>query len=85
MTLSEMMEYPTMKTIVSILGTILIIFGIIGFSYKYFTYNTNETMAEIGNVKLTAQKEKTIVISPLASAIFLGTGLVLVIVGLSRK
>jgi hypothetical protein len=74
-----------MKLIISILGTLLIIFAIIGFSYRYFSYTTTEKVAEIGNVKLTAENEKVIVISPTVSAIMLGTGILLVILGLSRK
>jgi len=74
-----------MKTIVSIIGTVLIIFGIIGYSYKYFSYNTNENVAQIGNVKVTAEKENVVFISPLASAIMVGAGIILVIVGMSRK
>ena len=74
-----------MKTIISIVGTVLIIFGIIGFSYKYFSYNTTEKIAEVGNVKVTAEKENVVYLSPTTSAILLGTGLLLVIVGISRK
>ena len=74
-----------MKTVISIVGTLLIIFGIIGFSYKYLSYTSTEKVAEIGSVKVTADQEKTIFISPTVSAIMLGAGLVLVIVGVSRK
>ena len=74
-----------MKTLISILGTVLIIFGIVGFSSKYFTYTTNEKIAEIGNLKVTANQENVIVISPMVSGIMLASGLILVIVGVSRK
>ena len=74
-----------MKAIVSIIGTVLIIFGIVGFSYKYFSYTTTENIAQIGNVKLTSENEKVVRISPTLSAIMLGVGIVLVIVGVTRK
>ena len=74
-----------MKTIVSILGTVLIILGVVGFTAKYFSYTTNEKVAEIGNVKVTAQEERVLVISPMVSAIMLGSGLILVIIGVMRK
>jgi len=74
-----------MKTIISILGTVLVIFGIIGFAYKYLPYTTTEKVAEIGNVKVTAETQKVIVITPTVSAIMLGAGIILVIVGVSRK
>ena len=74
-----------MKSIISLIGVFLIILGIVGFSYKYFSYTTHEKVAEIGNVKVTAEKEKTIVISPLLSGVSLAAGVVLLIVGMSRK
>ncbi|EKD70741.1 MAG: hypothetical protein ACD_46C00424G0005 [uncultured bacterium] len=74
-----------MKSIISLIGVFLIILGIVGFSYKYFSYTTDEKVAEIGNVKVTAEKEKTIVISPLLSGASLAAGVVLLIVGMSRK
>lgn len=74
-----------MKTLISILGTVLIVIGIIGFTYKYYSYTTNEKIAEIGNVKVTAQQENVVMISPMTSGIVLGTGLILVIIGLTRK
>jgi len=74
-----------MKVMLSIIGTVLIIFGIIGFSYKYFSYTTTENIAQIGNVKVTSEREKVMTISPTISAIMLGLGIVLVIVGVSRK
>jgi hypothetical protein len=74
-----------MKNIISILGALLIILGIIGFTYKYYTYTTTEKVAEIGNVKITAQEDKVIFLSPTVSAIMLISGLILVVVGVTRK
>jgi hypothetical protein len=63
-----------MKSLVTIVGIILVIFGIIGFSYKYFSYTTNEKVAEIGSVQVTAEQEKVVFISPTVSAIMLAAG-----------
>lgn len=73
-----------MKSLVSLVGTILIILGIVGFTYKYITYTTKEKVAEVGPIKVTADEEKTIFISPLVSAITLGAGLILVIVSMRK-
>jgi len=73
-----------MKTMVSILGTVLIILGVIGFYYKYFIYNKNENVAQIGNVSITAQREEVYVISPAISAITLGAGVLLLIIGMRK-
>lgn len=74
-----------MKAVISIIGTVLIILGVIGFSYRYILYTTNENIAQVGNVKITAQEQKALVISPVLSGIVLASGLVLVIVSVSRK
>jgi glucan phosphoethanolaminetransferase (alkaline phosphatase superfamily) len=74
-----------MRAFISIVGIILIILGIIGFSYKYFNYSTNEQVAQIGNVQVTAETEKTVFISPMLSGLAIAAGVVLVIVGVSRR
>ena len=74
-----------MKSVISLIGIFLIIVGIVGFSYKYFSYTTDEKVAEIGNIKVTTEQEKRVVISPLLSGASLAVGIVLVIVGMSRR
>lgn len=74
-----------MKLITTLIGIVLIIFGIVTFSYKHFTYNTDEKVAEIGNVQVTATNEKTISFPPVLSGLSLAAGIVLVIVGMRRK
>ncbi len=74
-----------MKSLISVVGIILIIIGIFGFSYKYFTYTSNERVAQIGNVEITANQEKAVFISPVLSGLSLGVGIILVIAGISRR
>jgi hypothetical protein len=79
-----------MKSIISIIGILLIIGGIASFAYKYFSYTTQEKVAEIGianvaNLKVTEQKENRIYIPPVVSGLSVGVGLVLVIVAMRRK
>ncbi|EKD69867.1 MAG: hypothetical protein ACD_46C00712G0013 [uncultured bacterium] len=73
-----------MKSLVTIVGILLIILGIAGFASKYFSYTTEEKIAEIGTVKITDQQENTVFISPLYSGLVLAAGVILVVVG-SRK
>lgn len=74
-----------MKNIVTILGIILIILGIVGFSYKYFSYTTQEKVAQIGSVQVTNEEENVVAVSPALSGTILVAGLVLVAIGISRK
>ncbi len=70
-----------MKSIVKMVGVILIILGIVSFSYKYFTYKTDEQVAQIGNVQVTTEEEKMVFISPLLSGVIVIAGIVLVLIG----
>lgn len=74
-----------MKSHLTLIGTVLIVLGIVGFSYKYFTYTTTEQVARIGPVEVTAEKEKAVFISPAISGAVFAAGIVLVLVGLKRK
>lgn len=74
-----------MKTYLTLIGTLLILLGIIGFSYQYFTYTTNEKILEIGDVKVTAKQENQIYISPILSGLSFVAGVVFVLVAVSRK
>lgn len=74
-----------MRNIISILGIILIVAGILGFSYRYFTYTTNENVLQLGDLKVTAERQKAVSISPTVSVFVLVTGIVLVVVGVARK
>lgn len=74
-----------MRSHLTLVGTILLILGIVGFSYKYFTYTTTEQVAKIGPVEVTSEKEKRVVIPPVVSGAVLAAGVVLVLAGLRRK
>ncbi len=68
----------------TIIGLICILSGIFVFAYPMMTYTQPEKIAEIGDVKITANTERTIVFPPVLGGALLVAGLVLVIVG-SRK
>lgn len=73
------------NSIVSLIGALLIVLGIIGFSYKYYTYTTNEKVAEIGPIKVTAEKEKAVVIPPVLSGLSVAAGIILIVVGVRNR
>lgn len=75
-----------MKSLLTIIGIILILFSVISFSYQGFTYTKQEKIAEIGNMQLTANTEKTISLPPIVGGVSLVAGIVLVVVGrIGRK
>jgi hypothetical protein len=69
------------KTIIAI---ILIVLGIAAFVYQGITYTTREKVVDIGPIQVSADKTKTIPLSPILGGIALVGGIVLLVVG-SRK
>ena len=79
------MEINYMNSITSIIGIILIIFGIAVLGYQGVTYTKQEKIAEIGNVKVTADTEKTIFFPPVVGGVSIVAGIVLVALAKMNK
>jgi len=73
-----------MKTPVMLIGIALIVLGVIALAYQGITYTTREKVVDLGPLKITAQKEKTIPLPPILGGLALAGGIVLVVVA-SRK
>ena len=69
-----------MKTL-SIVGILLIVIGIAAFAYQGITYTTQEKVVDLGPLQMTAEKTRTIPLSPIMGGIALAGGIVLLIVG----
>ena len=67
-----------------LLGVALIILGVVAFAYQGITYTTQEKVLDIGPLKATVEKEKTIPLPPLVGGAALIGGIVLLLVG-TRK
>lgn len=70
-----------MKSTLSIVGIFLIIVGILALSYQSFTYTKNENVALIGDLKVTAETQKTVNLPPILGGLSIVAGLVLVFAG----
>jgi hypothetical protein len=66
-------------------GIALIVLGALALAYQGITYTTREKVVDIGPLKITADKEKTIPLPPVLGALALAGGIVLVIVGTRRS
>jgi len=69
---------------VAILGVILIVLGVIALVYEGITYTTREKVIDVGPLKATVDKEKTIPLPPILGVLALVGGIGLVIVGSRR-
>lgn len=70
-----------MKALLTIVGILLVIFGIAVLGYQGFTYTSREQVAKIGSLEVTADTQKTVYFTPLTGAIALVAGIVLVVAG----
>lgn len=69
-----------MKTY-TVIGIILIVIGIIAFTYQGITYTTREKIVDIGPIQMTADKTKTIPLPPIVGGVALLGGIVLLVAG----
>jgi hypothetical protein len=73
-----------MKAPAMLIGIALIALGLIALVYEGITYTTREKVVDLGPLKITAQKEKTIPLPPILGGLALAGGIVLVVVA-ARK
>ena len=66
---------------ITILGIILIIFGVFVLVSEGITYTKTEKVLDIGPIEATAEREKTIPVHPVAGGAVLAAGVILVITG----
>jgi len=64
-----------------LIGVILIAVGIAAFAYQGFTYTTREKVVDLGPIHLTADKTRTLSLPPIAGALALAGGIVLLVMG----
>ncbi|RPI60232.1 MAG: DUF3185 domain-containing protein [Planctomycetaceae bacterium] len=70
--------------ITTILAIIFVAIGIMAFAYQGITYTTRENVVDLGPLKMTAEKTRTIPLPPLVGAIALVGGIVLLVMGKRR-
>jgi hypothetical protein len=67
-----------------IIGIVLIVVGIVALGYEGITYTTREKVVDIGPLKASVEKKKTIPLSPVLGGAALVGGIVLVLAGSRR-
>jgi hypothetical protein len=60
------------------IGVILIVLGLIGLTWGGFTYTTRKKVLDIGPIQATREEHHAIPIPPIAGAIALAGGIVLI-------
>lgn len=67
--------------LLNLVGILLIIGGVLALGYQGFTYTKKEQVAQLGDLKVTAETMKTVDIPPVVGGLAIVAGIVLVIVG----
>ena len=73
-----------MKSGVLIVAIVLIASGVVSLAYPGITNTTREKVLDLGPIKATAEKEKTIPLPPILGGLALAGGVVLLVVGARR-
>ena len=68
-----------MKLPLIIIGIVLIAVGLVFLAYQGITYTSRETVVEVGPLKATADKQRTIPLPPILGGIVLAGGVALLI------
>ena len=73
-----------MKNGLLVIAIILIAIGVVSLAYQGISYTTREKVLEVGPIKATAEKERTIPLPPILGGLALAGGVVLLVVGARR-
>jgi hypothetical protein len=68
-----------------IIAIILIALGIAALAYQGITYTTREKVVDLGPLQVTAEKTKTIPLTPIVGAIVIVGGIVLLAMGMKKS
>jgi hypothetical protein len=64
-----------------LLGALLILVGIIAFTYQGITYTTREKVVDIGAMHITTEKKNTIPLTPIVGVLALTGGALILVLG----
>lgn len=73
-----------MKSVILVIAIVLIAIGVVSLAYQGITYTTREKVLDLGPIRATAEKEKTIPLPPILGGLALAGGVVLLVVGVRR-
>jgi hypothetical protein len=69
----------------AIVGVVLIVLGIVALAYQGVTYTTKEKVIDLGPLKASVEKQKTLPLPPVLGGLAVAAGVFLVWVGARRS
>jgi hypothetical protein len=70
---------------IAVVGVVLIVLGLVALVYQGITYTSRETVIDIGPLHATADREKTLPLSPVLGIAAVAGGVVLLIAGVRKR
>jgi drug/metabolite transporter (DMT)-like permease len=70
---------------ISIVGAILIVLGVLALAYQGITYTSHDTVVDIGPLHATADRQKTLPLSPVLGIVAVAGGVALLVAGSRRR
>jgi hypothetical protein len=68
----------------TLVAIVLIVLGVLALAYQGITYTTREKIVDLGPLKASVDKQKTIPLPPILGAVALAGGVVLLVVANKR-
>jgi hypothetical protein len=73
------------RVTVRLIGVLLIVFGVVALAVGGITYTRREKVLDLGPIQATADRQRTIPLSPVAGIVSIAAGAALVAVGSKRS
>lgn len=67
------------------IGVVLLIVGVVMLFWQKISYTERETLVNVGGVKVTADTEKSLPVSPIVGGILLAGGVGMMVAGALKK
>lgn len=69
----------------AIVGGLLLVLGLLALVYQGITYTSRETVVDIGPLHATADREKTLPLSPVLGLATVAAGVALLVAGVRKR
>jgi uncharacterized membrane protein HdeD (DUF308 family) len=70
---------------IGVAGIVLIVCGLAALVYQGVTYNTRETVIDLGPLHATADRQKTVPLPPVVGLAAVAGGVAMLVVGLRKR
>lgn len=69
----------------ALIGVVLIVLGLAALAYQGINYTSRETVVDIGPIHATADRQKTLPLSPILGIVAVAGGVALVVAGMRKR